>query len=310
MPRLIRDRDADTDLPASVDHELLSRTHVQFPLPGEKSQVDTAISLFKLARIVGRTLEELYTTTLRRGGVAKITRLQAELDAWERENDTTTSRDTDSGDATSGISASVDKSLASMFLKVSHNVATIHVHRPALSFTTAHPQFVSSLKTCGQASASLIKLLSQGRTDIYSDTAGLTTVVNSTAGGTWPETILAMLLYPNGVHMLWQAGLTVLFTRLKGYPVTTDHDESIIRSCIDTLRYLHSNTDDAGDRVGQCADVLDLLREKVFSDIQAPPELENLQWNVWDWPLESALELANTLNSAPLYLNPTREAWM
>uniref|UniRef100_A0A0D2Y6K2 Transcription factor domain-containing protein n=1 Tax=Fusarium oxysporum (strain Fo5176) TaxID=660025 RepID=A0A0D2Y6K2_FUSOF len=84
MPRLIRDQDVDTDFPTSVDHNLLSRTHVEFPLPGERSQVDTAISLFKLARIIGRTLEDLYTTTRRRGGVAKIARLQAELNMWER----------------------------------------------------------------------------------------------------------------------------------------------------------------------------------------------------------------------------------
>ena len=68
MPRLIRDQDVDTDLPTRVDHELLARSHVAFPLPGEASQVDTALLLFKLGGITGQTLEKLYTTTQRRGG--------------------------------------------------------------------------------------------------------------------------------------------------------------------------------------------------------------------------------------------------
>lgn len=311
MPRLIREKDADTDFPTSVDHELLSRTHVQFPLPGEKSQVDTAISLFKLARIVGRTLEELYTTIRRRGGVAKIARLQAELEAWKRDNDLP-SENMDAVDALPGTSAPAETSLASIFLQVAHNVATIHVHRPALSFTTAHEQYVTSLRLCAQASAKIIHVLSQGLSSLdlnqtpYPD-IDMTAPSPST---TWPDTLTAMLLYPNGVHMLWQAGLTILFTRLKGYPITTEPDEGLIHSCIGALRLLHSYTDDAGDHVGQCADVLDLLREKVFSDQQVLPDFDHLQWNVWDWPLESALELANTLNTAPLYLSPNREGWL
>lgn len=55
-----------------------------FPLPGERSQVDAALHLFKISQIIGDALENLYTTTRRRGGVAKIVRLQAELDMWTR----------------------------------------------------------------------------------------------------------------------------------------------------------------------------------------------------------------------------------
>lgn len=298
MPRLIRDQDVDTDLPTSVDHDLLSRTHVEFPLPGERSQVDTAISLFKLARIIGRTLEDLYTTTRRRGGVAKIARLQAELNMWER---VVLEPEIDPDLATPATS----KSLESMFLRVAHCVATIHIHRPALSFTTIDAQFVASLKACGQASANLIELLFSGLNMMAANVG-----TSSTVMGDWPESLLAVLLYPNGIHMLWQAGLTILFTSWKGYPVTVDQDENIIRSCIETLRWFHRHTDDIGNHIGQCADVLDLLRKKVFSDFQAPPDLEQLQWNVWDWPIASALELANTLDTAPLDLNLELHRWV
>ncbi|KIL92331.1 transcriptional activator protein acu-15 [Fusarium avenaceum] len=291
MPRLIRDQDVDTDLPTSVDHDSLSRTHVEFPLPGERSQVDTAISLFKLARIIGRTLEDLYTTTRRRGGIAKISRLQAELSMWER---VVLEPDVDPEPPTPVTS----KSLEVAFLRVAHCVATIHIHRPALSFTTTDPQFITSLKACGQASARLVELLSSSLGIMGTDHA-----TGQEMAFNWLETMLVALLYPNGIHMLWQAGLTILFTGWKGYPVTIDQDENLIRSCIATLREFHTHTDDIGNHIGQCADVLDLLRKKVFSEMETLPDLEQLQWNIWDWPLASALELVNTLDIIPLDLN-------
>ncbi|EWY81871.1 hypothetical protein FOYG_16077 [Fusarium oxysporum NRRL 32931] len=291
MPRLIRDQDVDTDFPTSVDHNLLSRTHVEFPLPGERSQVDTAISLFKLARIIGRTLEDLYTTTRRRGGVAKIARLQAELNMWER---VVLEPELESEPATSMTT----KSLEATFLRVAHCVATIHIHRPALSFTTADPQFVSSLKACGQASANLVELLSSSL-----GTLGTNHATGQVMMGDWPETMLVTLLYPNGIHMLWQAGLTILFTGWKGYPVTVDQDENLIQICIATLRGFHRHTDDVGNHIGQCADILELLCKKVFSELETLPDLEQLQWNIWDWPIASALELVNTLDIIPLDLN-------
>lgn len=291
MPRLIREQDVDTDFPTSVDHNLLSRTRVEFPLPGERSQVDTAISLFKLARIMGRTLEDLYTTTRRRGGVAKIVRLQAELNMWEQvvlepelEPEPTTSVTT--------------KSLEVTFLRVAHCVATIHIHRPALSFTSADTQFVSSLKACGQASAKIVELLSS-----CLGTLGANHATGQVMMGDWPKSLLVTLLYPNGIHMLWQAGLTILFTGWKGYPVSVDQDENLIQMCIATLREFHRHTDDVGNHIGQCADVLELLSKKVFSELETLPDLDQLQWNIWDWPIASALELVNTLDIIPLDLN-------
>ncbi|KAJ4326286.1 hypothetical protein N0V84_003152 [Fusarium piperis] len=298
MPRLIRDQDVDTDLPTSVDHDLLSRTHVEFPLPGERSQVDTAIGLFKLARIIGRTLEDLYTTTRRRGGVSKIAHLQAELNMWER---VVLEPEMDPELAT----PVVNMSLEAIFLRVAHCVATIHVHRPALSFTVADAQFIPSLKACGQASATLVRLLSAGLTMMGAERQGAEYPATD-----WPESLLVMLLYPNGIHMLWQAGLTILFAGWKGYPVTVDQDESLIQSCVETLRYLHTHTDDVGNHVAQCAEVLDLLRKKISSDLQVSPDLEQLQWNVWDWPMASALELANMLDTAPLDLDLDPERWL
>ncbi|KAI8233101.1 Trans-aconitate decarboxylase 1 [Colletotrichum sp. SAR 10_86] len=287
MPRLIRDQDVDTDLPSRVDHDQVSRESVAFPLPGERSQVDTALCMFKLAVIVGEALEKLYTTTRRRGGVAKITQLQAELTMWERmlPTEKMTDADDDGGDLLPAVNIDT---FEVAFLRAAFCNATVHIHRPALAFTTSDPQFSVSLIACGRASAELIRLFAIGIGD-----------------ETTPRRLDAVTiahLYPNGMHMLWQAGLTILFARWKGQPITTDEeDEDLVRTCATTLRHLRA--DDANGYITQCADVLDMLQTKTFSSKEAqPPVLDQLQWNVWDWPMASALELANTLDAMPLDL--------
>lgn len=289
MPRLIRDQDVDTDLPTRVDHDLLSRSQIAFPLPGEATQVDTALMLFRLARIFGQILEQLYTTTQRRGGVSKIARFQMELDMWERSlpSDLNDDQGDEAGDSMP------EASLQMLFLRASHCLATIHIHRPALSFTTAHPQFSKSLAICCTASAGLIKVLSSGLRSLVSGTSDVMT---------------ATLLYPHGVHMIWQAALTILFARWKGQPLDPSHghETELVRSCAEALRQLHAVTGISGaSDLLRCAEVLDVLREKTFNntdDDLLDIDTDQLQWNVWDWPMASALELSNTLDSMPLDL--------
>lgn len=317
MPRLIRDQDVDTDLPTRVDHDLLTRSHVAFPLPGEVSQVDTALSLVKLARIMGETLERLYTTTRRRGGVSKIARLQAELDRWERES---LPGGPEAGELDDDEPATTFASFEVTFLRVALSVATIHVHRPALAFTTADPQFSLSLQACVRASTVLIRLLSSEETDPGPDPNEIPCYYQRC-----PDSVLAMLLYPSGAHMLWQAGLTLVFARCKGtYIAAADEDGALVAKCAAALRSLHLRkcAGSSGASLYQAADVLDTLCIKVFrgsssggsgSDNSQPAGtgvIEQLQWNVWDWPMASALELANTLDAAPFDLCLEPDTWM
>ncbi|GKT56197.1 3-carboxy-muconate cycloisomerase [Colletotrichum tofieldiae] len=178
-----------------------------------------------------------------------------------------------------------------VFLRAAFYNATVHVHRPALAFTTADPQFNVSLLACGRASAELINL-------------SASSVFDSNIGTPhqWIDAVAIAHLYPNGLHMLWQAGLTLLFARWKGQPIASDEEDGdLVKTCAETLRRLQA--DDTNGYIAQCADVLDMLREKTFSskDTQQPV-LDQLQWNVWDWPMASALELANTLDAMPLDL--------
>ncbi|KAK1979352.1 fungal-specific transcription factor domain-containing protein [Colletotrichum cereale] len=287
MPRLIRDQDVDADLPSRVDHDQVSRERVAFPLPGERFQVDTALCMFKLAVIVGETLEKLYSTTRRRGGIAKINQLQAELTMWERLLliDEVADPEDDGADPPTTASANT---FEVVFLRAAFYNATIHVHRPALAFTAADPQFDVSLLACCRASAGLIKLSAAS--------------VFDSKPHQWINAVATAHLCPNGLHMLWQAGLTLLFARWKGQPVVSDEEDGdLVKTCAETLRRLRA--DDANGYVAQCADVLDMLREKTLhaKDSQQPA-LDQLQWNVWDWPMASALELANTLDAMPLEL--------
>ncbi|OBR06867.1 3-carboxy-muconate cycloisomerase [Colletotrichum higginsianum IMI 349063] len=292
MPRLIRDQDVDTDLPSRVDHDQVSRESVAFPLPGERSQVDTALCLFKLAVIVGEALEKLYSTTRRRGGVTKVNQLQAELTMWERMLPMHKAADPEDDGADLAPVAAID-TFEVTFLRAAFYNATVHVHRPALAFTTADPQFNVSLLACGRASAELIRLSATSVSDSKNDDGPNQGI----------DAVIIAHLYPNGLHMLWQAGLTLLFARWKGQPIAGDEeDEDLVRSCAETLRHLRAG--DASGYVAQCADVLDMLREKTFSarEAQQPAALDQLQWNVWDWPMASALELANTLDAMPMDL--------
>ncbi|KAL0940262.1 3-carboxy-muconate cycloisomerase [Colletotrichum truncatum] len=290
MPRLIRDQDVDTDLPSRVDHDQVSRESVAFPLPGERSQVDTALCMFKLAVIVGEALEKLYTTTRRRGGVAKINQLQAELTMWERmlPTDQAAGHEDDGSD----LPLLPNPDLFEVaFLRAAFCNAIVYVHRPALAFTTADPQFSISLMACGRASAELIRLSAINIEDSAPDEIHRRL-----------DAMTIAHLYPNGMHMLWQAGLTILFARWKGQPIGADNeDEGLVKTCSATLQYLKS--DDTNGFISQCADVLDMLRTKTFSSKEASPlVIDQLQWNVWDWPMASALELANTLDAMPLDL--------
>ncbi|KAK2589498.1 hypothetical protein QQS21_012824 [Conoideocrella luteorostrata] len=216
-------------------------------------------------------------------------------------------------DARSNITAA-ENSFQTTFLRTALCIATIHVHRPALAFTTTHAQFAKSLQICASSSARLIEMMSAGLIPTAERTDLTTTSTNSLQ----LQTLIICLLYPNGAHMLWQAGLTILFARWKGHHVAdegssqkTDH-EGLVRRCAATLRQIPSTSYEASVCITQSADVLETLCERTFSSVEAPVamNIDQAQYNVWDWPMASALELVNTLDTTPLdfFLEP--EPWL
>ena len=101
--------------------------------------------------------------------------------------------------------------------------------------------------------------------------------------------------------MLWKAGLTILFARWKGQDVTGSDsgDRELVATCTATLRSFRAY--DPLEEVLKCADMLNMLLERTSSaGTVRTPVLEDLQWNLWDWPIESALEPDNIPNAVPL----------
>lgn len=305
-----------------------------FPLPGEGSQVDSAIAMFELARIMGTALENLYTTTQRRGGVAKIKQLQAELDVWTRKTSTLLSTIPNKPKGTySGLDLSFEPATAheetppleSVWLQVVLSITTIHVHRPALSFTSPEPQVADSLKRCIDASRTLIDTLSKAIMPVD----GIPGLQQA------PENLFLITLYPSGPHLLWQAGLHIVYAHWKSRQAmdvplanvagdtSAAADSATISQCITALRHLESllagsATGNEPGRLSECAEVLDRLREKTFSGSEdtapghAPDSLTlplngtvsgwdthpwgGLSVGTGDWPIESVLDFANSMD--------------
>lgn len=79
LPKLIRNAYIDNDYPIDCD---LSENELIYPLPGESGPLSNFLTIIHLGRIQDALLETLYTTTDRRNGIAKIARLQRDLEAW------------------------------------------------------------------------------------------------------------------------------------------------------------------------------------------------------------------------------------
>lgn len=334
---MIRDQDVDTDLPLSLNHTDMSLSSMAFPLPGEGSQVDSAIAMFQIARIMGSALENLYTTTHRRGGVSKIKQLQAELDVWTKKTSnllitvpnkpkgTYSETDLSFEPATSH---ELEPPLESIWLQLVLSITTIHVHRPALSFTSPEPQVADSLERCISASRILINIIAKA----LMPAEGRQALQRS------PEKLFLVMLNPSGPHLLWQAGLHIMYAHWKSRQATTsdgvlqgavggsaaEADNATVAQCVAALCSLEGLTMNQGTvsepgGLAECADVLERLREKTFgvSELAGTGSINAAQHTIpitggasmcdgapWngiglgngDWPIESVLDFANSMD--------------
>lgn len=82
LPRTVQHADVDVDLPINADFDDLHCEQLSYPLPGETTRVEPFIRYIQLSQLLSRCLQQMYTTTDRRGAVGKIQRLQRELDVW------------------------------------------------------------------------------------------------------------------------------------------------------------------------------------------------------------------------------------
>ncbi|PLB53492.1 hypothetical protein P170DRAFT_473353 [Aspergillus steynii IBT 23096] len=201
LPRTIQLADTDTDLPINTDYDDLCCDQLSYPLPGETTNVEPFLHHVLLTQILSRCLEQMYTTTNRRGGVAKIHRLQREIEVWKQNvqsdlpgvalvKQRIQTKLDNINNNNSAILPAQHPDFSSLWLFMLGELAVMLIHRPALTFGPREPQFVDSLQSCVEAATHLISAFDIAR-----------------------EEYLITRLWPLGYHLIFQSGLTLLYDR-------------------------------------------------------------------------------------------------
>lgn len=83
---LLRDCDITTEYPADVDDENINEQGFSPALPGELTKISSALALFRMSRILAKTLEHLYPSAASYTiSLKKLHSLSDELDQWHEE---------------------------------------------------------------------------------------------------------------------------------------------------------------------------------------------------------------------------------
>lgn len=133
------------------------------PLPGENTRIFLFNQYVLLTKKFSAALDQLYTTTRRRGGVEKITRLERDLRVWNHTfNAMPHAMPFEIGETPPRASED-DKNKGQSFmnhwLQLLANIVMVQIHRPALTFDMESPEFAQSLKVCLKSSTAVINLL-------------------------------------------------------------------------------------------------------------------------------------------------------
>ncbi|OGM41092.1 hypothetical protein ABOM_010421 [Aspergillus bombycis] len=207
LPRNIQAADTDTDLPTNTDYDDMHSDQLSYPLPGETTHIEPFLQYVNLTQILSRCLEQMYTTTNRRGGVAKIFRLQRELDLWKQNAQSSLPNIARTGEFiqtkmhninnnTTAYNAVEHPDIISLWLFILGELATMLIHRPALTFGQQEPQFADSLRSCREATTRLILAFELAS-----------------------EASFAPCIWPSGHHLVFQSGLMLLYDRWVQSPV-------------------------------------------------------------------------------------------
>lgn len=142
------------EYPLDCEMDQVEASQLNLPLPGESTAVSDFIAFAHLSRILAGILQQLYTTTDRRHGEKKITKLRGELQAWSQHFRTKLA------DPVALPSGSIeDADFPRLWLSALLAKAEILIHRPGLTFDENSPEFRDCLDHCSGSSAVLIQLL-------------------------------------------------------------------------------------------------------------------------------------------------------
>ena len=85
LPKLLKDEDIETEDPADVDDENVSKRGFRAMSRGNPTDLSSALALFRAARILSKVLNELYPAkSCHELSLQGVSALNDELDAWRK----------------------------------------------------------------------------------------------------------------------------------------------------------------------------------------------------------------------------------
>lgn len=221
LPKSFRDQDIDVEPPSDVDDEFVNNQEYLLSLPGEPTRMVLFQSLVKVARILSKTLEILYTTTDRRRTITKIGTIDRLLDQWTHTLPDHLQLDPCLMTQPVDENVQIEPSLA--FLHLVCLYTRFIAHRVAVSFPPTTPQYRPQLARCTEIARNLIYLNSHARR--------------------W---LLAFDVNPGAhVYTIWSCGLMSLFgfseVKAAGSSISgpdNDASKAVVGDCIQLLKYL------------------------------------------------------------------------
>lgn len=139
----------DVDYPLDCYLDQADVSELNLPLPGETTPVNQFIAFAHLSQIFATILQQLYTTTHRRHGSEKITKLYNDLQAWRQHFRSC---------LVDPIASNTGADIPNLWLSALAAFANILIHRPGLTFDETTSQFWNCLNHCTRASTALIQL--------------------------------------------------------------------------------------------------------------------------------------------------------
>lgn len=83
LPKLFRDEDIECEFPADADDEYVTEKGFLPTLPGEYTKISSSLALFRLSRVLGRVIAELYPASATHEiSLRTMASLADELEDW------------------------------------------------------------------------------------------------------------------------------------------------------------------------------------------------------------------------------------
>ncbi|KXL51067.1 hypothetical protein M433DRAFT_157809 [Acidomyces richmondensis BFW] len=256
LPRALHEADIQIAEPSDVDDEQLTTTEIRPALPG-KTKIHRFISVCRLARILSRSLDVLYTHNKRKFASTKIEQMNRiccehlldQLDfSFEEVPDDLPEADSEDIEDLAMLASFVNEHL------LYHYIRWL-IHRPGLALPRHESQFAACLQNATEAASALLRTSSR-----YSKVLPYIKIVP----GGHPLVIFAVSLTPLYRSKLLHSGHPWQF-QIMNY--SSDDDYEACTNGITALSYLQWNRSDSLRK-----SMLESMIRKVFGERPVKPQ--------------------------------------